>query len=95
MAMITFKAKAHKIYTVEGAVAYEFVKVPTLARAHCDMEAFRRHPKFGGLANSDLFANLLARIKKERLGEVVRLDKVPPGVEVNQQAFLTVVSFEA
>jgi hypothetical protein len=58
------------------------------------MNAFRQHAKFGGLANSDLFLNVLARIKQERLGEHIRLDKIPDGVAVDETGFLAVVTID-
>lgn len=93
-ATISFRAKVETIYNVDETVAWQHIKVPKLERRHCDMDAFRRHPKFGGLANSDLFPNLLSRIKRDHLGEYVRLDRVPANVTVDTSGFLAVVSLE-
>ena len=94
MARISFRGKIETVYNVDESIAWRFVKVPELARRHCDMNAMRRHPKFGGLANSDLFPNLLKRIKADKLGETVRLDRIPNGVTVDTSGFLAVVSLD-
>lgn len=94
MAEIKFKTKVRNAYNLDGSLAFRFVDVPTLTRSHCDMAAFRQHPKFGGFANSDMFPNALSRIKRDRLGDRIRLDKIPDGVTVNETGFLTIVSFQ-
>lgn len=97
MAVISFRAKAEKIYNRDGSVAYERVKVPMFTRSHCDMAAFRRHPRYGSLANSDLFPGALRKIREERLGagrNYVRLDQPPKGFTVDKSGFLIHVSFE-
>ena len=72
--------------------------MPVLARSHCDMAAFRTHPKFGDLANSDLFPNVLSRIRRDRLvgaySDHLRLDRLPKGVTVDSSKFLAVVSID-
>jgi hypothetical protein len=80
-----------------GEVLYRFIQVPTLARRHCNMPAFRKHPKFGGLANSDLFPNILARIRRDvtQAGGYIRLDRLPPNVTVDCSGFLAVVTITA
>ena len=99
-ARISFKAKPESIYTPDGtAVAYRVIHVPVLARRHCDMNAFRRHPKYGGLANSDLFAGVLAKIRRDVFEctdyrPFFRLDKTPTGVTVDESGFLAVVSVD-
>lgn len=90
-AIITFKGKVETLRYVDGSIASVRIKVPTLERRHCDMAAFRQHPKYGSYANSDLFPNMLARIKNERLGEFIKLDAIPEGVTVDQGGFLAVV----
>lgn len=94
MATISFKAKSETIYNMDDTIAYTRVKVPALGRAHCDMDSFRRHPKYGSYANSDLFKSMLARIRKEKLGDYVRLDRVPEGVMIDTSGFLVAVSLE-
>ena len=93
MATIQFKAKAHSVRYVDGTPAYRYVPVPTLRRSHCDMAAFRKHPRYGGLANSDLFPNVLARIRSD-LGERIRLDRIPSNVSVDESGFLASVTVE-
>jgi hypothetical protein len=93
-AKITFKGKVETLRYVDDTIASVRIKVPTLERRHCDMNAMRKHPNYGAYANSDLFPAMLARIKRERLGEFIKLDAIPEGVTVNQDAFLAVVTFE-
>jgi hypothetical protein len=95
MARIEFKAKTETVYNIDDTVAYQRVKVPKLERRHCDMNAFRKHQKYGGWANSDLFPGFLARVRNERLGDFIRLDRIPEGVSVDTSGFLAVVSLEA
>lgn len=95
MASITFKAKPEVIYNMDGTPAYSRIKVPALSRSHCDMDSFRQHPTYRGLANSDLFKNVLSKIRRERLGEYIRLDRdLPEGVTVDTSGFLASVSIE-
>lgn len=94
MATITFRTKAKNVYHADGTLSHTVIIVPTLKRAHCDMNAFRFHPKFGDLANSDLFPNALARIKRDRLGDYIRLDRIPDGVTVDQTGFLAEVTID-
>lgn len=93
-ARITFRAKPDRVLNMDGTLAWEQVKVPKLERRHCTMDAFRRHPRYGSYANSDLFPAMLARIAKERAPHgYLRLDRLPEGVEVDRSAFLAVVTF--
>jgi hypothetical protein len=94
MASITFKAKIQAIKQQDGAVAYQYVTVPRLERKHCDMSAFRSHPVFGALANSDLFPGILSRIRAELIGGGLglRMDKLPSNVSVNDTGFLAVIT---
>ena len=99
MARITFKGKVRDVYEADGkAVAWRYTQVPEFSRPHCDMNAFRSHKLYGGLANSDLFKNVLGRIRREKFGKldpvILRLDRVPAGVSVDTSGFLAVVSFE-
>lgn len=93
-AQISFKAKVQTLRYVNGEVAKTFIPVPEFKRSHCDMTAFRTHPKYGCFANSDLFPSILKRIRAEKFprGEI-RLDAVPDGVRVDTSGFLAVVSF--
>lgn len=96
-AAITFKAKPISVLDCEtGAIAYRLIRIPELTRKHCDMEAMRKHPRFGGLANSDLFPNVLKQIRRNILGspyrEELRLDQLPPNVTVDESGFLATVT---
>ena len=93
-ATIEFKGKAETVFNMDDTVAWVQVKVPKLERRHCDMAAFRSHPKYGGLANSDLFPNVLTRIARDvatTSDGYLRLDRVPENVTVDMSGFLAVV----
>lgn len=93
MATITFKAKPQTMLNIDDTVAYRYVPVPTLARKHCDMHAFRTHPKYGTWANSDLFPGVLARIAQDTFGgSMLKLDRIPDNVTVDESGFLAVVT---
>lgn len=89
MAKITFKVKIQE--THDGK---KYVNVPVFKRSHCDMNAFRCHPKYGGYANSDLFPAMLQRVRKEVTGSIIYLDNIPENVSIDTSGFLAVVSFE-
>ena len=93
MPNVTFKAKIRTVYNMDETPAWRDVKVPKLARAHCDIAAFRVHPKYGAYANSDLFPTMLARaVKSIGIGEYIRLDKIPAGVSIDASGFLAHVT---
>ena len=93
MATITFKAKAYDVRNVDGTLAFSAVNVPTLTRSHCNMNAFRSHPKFGGLANSDLFSNVLWHESNGiALASESGFDTIPEGVTVDASGFLAIVT---
>lgn len=93
MATATFKAKVETVYYTDETLAYQIVKVPKIKRSHCDMAAFRSHPKFGPYANSDLFDNLLSRQRRTLgIGEYIRLDRVPEKVTIDTSGFLASVT---
>lgn len=96
MARIEFKAKVKTMHYVDDSIAYTYLDIPSLDRKHCDMNAFRQHPKYGSYANSDLFRGMLGRIKVATFGESSRLklDNIPEGVTVDTSGFLAVVSFD-
>ena len=96
MARIEFKGKVKTMHYADDTVAYTYLDVPSLDRKHCDMSAFRSHPKYGAYANSDLFLGMLNRIKVATFGESSRLklDAIPEGVTVDTSGFLAVVSFD-
>lgn len=91
---IAFKAKVKTMYNMDDTKAFQYVKVPTLKRSHVDMAAARCHPKYSGIANSDLFPNVLARIGRELAPSgMLRLDTLPEGVAVREIGPLVEVSF--
>uniref|UniRef100_UPI00195314A5 hypothetical protein n=1 Tax=Klebsiella pneumoniae TaxID=573 RepID=UPI00195314A5 len=62
-------------------------------RTHCDMSAFRRHPRYRSYANSDLFPGMLARIAHEAAPNAyLRLDRLPDNVVVDRSGFLALVT---
>ena len=91
MATITFKAKVQTVWNHDDKPAWRYVAVPQLTRAHCDMQAFRFHLKFGGIANSALFPNVLSRIRRD-VGEEIRLDRIPAHVTIDESRFLATVT---
>jgi hypothetical protein len=97
MAKIEFKAKVQTVLNAHNdEVAYSYIDVPQFKRNHCDMNAFRTHPKYGGFANSDLFPAMLARIRRDVFGgNPLRLDAIPAGVTVDTTGFLARVTFDA
>jgi len=91
---IAFKAKVQTMYNMDDTPAYRYVSVPTLKRHHVDMAAARCHPKYQGIANSDLFPNVLARIGRELAPSGrLRIDEAPEGVAVRPMGPLVEVSF--
>ena len=92
MATIKFKSKPVPITTPQGD--YMAVRVPTIKRHHCDMAAFRKHPKYGSYANSDLFPAMLKRVAEDRLGNYVPVDNPPPDVHVDTTGYLAVVTLD-
>ena len=94
MARISFKAKIETVFNMDESEAYSRIKVPELTRRHCDMNAMRQHPKFGSYANSDLFPSMLRRLRKERLGDYVRLDRIPADINVDTSSFLAEVTLD-
>lgn len=93
MATIEFRARVRHVLNIDRTLAFRYVRVPVLQRLHCDMTAFRNHPKFGGFANSDLFPNVLSRIRAD-LGERIRLDKIPANVKIDESGFLALITIE-
>jgi len=93
-ATITFRAKPETIYNMDNTIAYQRIKVPAIERGHCDMESFRKHPKFGAYANSDLFKNLISRqLKFAEIPAYIRLDRdLPKAVSIDLSGFLAKVT---
>lgn len=95
MAKVQFKAKVQNVVNMDGSPAYSYIQVPELGRKHCDMNAFRSHPKIGAYANSDMFPSILARQSLALLGsKMLKIDSIPAGVNVDLSGFLAVVSFD-
>jgi hypothetical protein len=96
--LITFKAKPVELFNPDGELVTHMVKIPELTRSHCNAAAFRTHPRWRGLANSDLLPAVLRRLRGAAFGrhtEWLRFDQVPPGVTVDSSGFLAVVSIDA
>ena len=96
MATITVRAKVQERRYADGTLSKRYVQLPALARKHCDMPAFRAHPRFGSYANSDLFGGMLTRIKREVAGEsgAIDLANIPSNVRVDESGFLAVITIE-
>ena len=100
VSVIQFKGKIEQVFNMDDSPAFEQIKVPKIERRHCDMDAFRKHPKIGGFANSDMFPNMVngmvAKLLKVVIGypAMLRLDRLPEGVSVDRSGFLAVVKIE-
>ena len=94
MATIRFKAKIQTMFNVDDTVAYQYIAAPVFARSHCDMPAFRTHPKFGAYANSDMFAGMLKRIRSDMLQghAYLKLGSIPANVSIDDSHFLAEVT---
>jgi hypothetical protein len=93
MATIEFKAKAETVKSFDGE--YLMIKMPVLKHNHCDMNAFRKHARYGGLANSDLFGNALTRIARDVApAGFIRSDRLPANVTLDLTGFLARVTIE-
>lgn len=97
MAKIQFKGKIRTARFTDESKNYQYIQIPELDRKHCDMSAFRSHPKYGPYANSDMFKAMLQRAKREVFGSLstqLKLNTIPAGVTVDTTGFLAVVTFE-
>jgi hypothetical protein len=100
MATIEFKAKVRPLGVFSNEPPYaettlQTVAVPELTKNHCDMGAFRKHPKYGGFANSTLFPAILSRIARDVAPKgYLRLDALPANVTVDVGGFLAIVRIE-
>lgn len=93
--MIEFKGKVTKHGFYDKNLDYimkDCVKIPVFTRSHCNMQKFRDHPKYGTWANSDLFPNVLAGIRRDIFGEsdYLDLEKLPANVTVKLGFFVVV-----
>lgn len=93
-ATIQFKGKVTEYQDVRTLEMRRGVKLPEFKHSHCDMQAFRVHPKYGTYANSDLFPGVLKRIKRDLFGACpfVDVEHPPAGVTVDASGFLAVVT---
>jgi hypothetical protein len=93
MLTIKIKSKVKTMQYVDGTLAYQYINVPTLTRAHCDMPAFRDSKAYGSYANSDLFPSMLAGIKKTVAPKgYIRLDDIPTNVSIDSTGFLATLT---
>jgi len=90
MATISFRTKVKKVYNADDTLAFEEFSVPKFNKSHCDMDAFRKHPKYGWLANSDFFNSVLLKIRKEiaPTGKL-RMDNLPKKVKLVKSGFIS------
>ena len=97
-AQIRFKAKIQHVYNMDDTLAYSYVPVPLLTRSHCDMDAFREHPKYGPYANSNMFPGMLGRIRKDMFPDIVngspviKIGAIPIGVAIDVSGFLAKIT---
>ena len=98
MLTIEFKTKAYnsRIYSDEHSRPFVSVKKNITRADVVDMQAFRNHPKYGGLANSDLANGLIRKLVKSVIGEKQQLDtdNLPNGVTVDMSGFLAKVTIQ-
>ena len=93
-ATISFRGKPETVHN--GDTKEKWLKIPELKRSHCDMAAFRSHPKYSGYANSDMFPGMLKRIRESVFGRAnyIKLHAIPDGVTVDTSGFLAEVTFK-
>lgn len=93
MPTISFKAKIETVYNSDDTVAWQWLKVPAIARRHCDMNAFRTDAKYGSYANSDLFTSMLKRALKDAgVKDYIKLHEAPACVAIDASGFLARVT---
>lgn len=92
---IEFKTKVHDVREQTGDLAWQYVRVPKITKAHCDMTQFRQSKRFRGLANTDIFLGVLAKeLRKIGIEKMLRLDDLPTEVSVDSSGFLAVVKID-
>jgi len=87
---ITFKAKQgeRQIFKDDGSMPIvRGYYIPKITRKHCDMSEARQHPKYSGLANSDLFERIIDRDVKAKYGDFITLD----AAKIAQAGFLDTI----
>ncbi len=93
---IEFKGKVKQMRYMDGSLASERIKVPTLSSNHVNMNEARSHSKYGMYANSDMFSAILAKIGKNKFPKgYVDINDIPENVTVNTDGFLAIVSWNA
>ena len=93
MAQISFRSRIVTVHNRDGTVAQQYLPVPVFTKSHCAMTEFRTHPQYGAYANSDLFLQILAKIRRDVTGDRIYLDNIPPQVIIDKSAFLHTVTF--
>jgi|DEB0MinimDraft_6_1074348.scaffolds.fasta_scaffold00040_6 hypothetical protein len=97
MAKIQFKRKIETVRYLhdKGQIAFTGFKVPKIKTSHCDMNAFRLHPRYGAYANSCMFTAMINSAVKKLLGDYVKLEKkLPDNVTIDTTGFLAVITIE-
>jgi hypothetical protein len=91
-ATIEFKTKIQKATWSD----FDYITIPKLTKSHCNMSEFRQHKKYGSYANSNMFEGMLARIKRELLGDsnMLRLDQLPNNVAINTNGFFATITIK-
>jgi hypothetical protein len=93
MPTIEFRGKPEKVYNMDDTLAFTRIKVPAIKKHHCDMNEFRSHRKYSGLANSTLFPAMVARELREMgIRDYLILGDLPNGVEIDLSGFLANVT---
>ena len=90
---ITFKTKPveRQAFISNGDYSvYQVYNIPKITRNHCDMNAARRHNKYGMYANSDLFERMIQGAVKAKYGTFILCDKAT----VKESGFLHTVEIE-
>ncbi len=86
MARITFKTK------IKHGTSQDYIDVPLITSKHCDMNEFRKHPKFANIANSVLFEHALRKHLIEiGASSIIWLSRIPNGVTVIPGFLATVI----
>lgn len=94
-ATISFKTKIKTMYNPDDSEAYRYVTVPVFKHCHCDMDAMRKHPRYGSFANSDLFLGILAKVRLGIVGKYgnhIKINELPDNISVDDSGFLAVVT---
>lgn len=90
---VTFRTKVRTLIDAYDR-RRDYVKLPTITRHHCDMQAARCCPEWGGITNSDLFLGAVngAVSKLASSSGFIYLDSLPDCVSVDTSGFLAEVT---